>query len=156
MIGRTGVKTGEGEDEGIHDQVSIMIMTFCTWNVKGLGSEEKRWAVKDLVKRSKIGVFSLQETKLQSIDRRMEMDMWGRKSFDFVHKSAIGRLGGILVAWDLALYQVVDHRVGEYSVSVLLRHKVDELMWVFSGVYGSCGNEGNDLLREDLGKVRDD
>lgn len=34
--------------------------------------------MKDMVKRWKVSVFSLQETKVQEIDRKMEADMWGR------------------------------------------------------------------------------
>lgn len=80
----------------------------------GLEREDKMWAVKDMVKRWKIGVFSLQETKLQNIDRRMTADMWGRMSFDFIHKLAVGTSDGILVASDFFMFEVIDHWIGGF------------------------------------------
>lgn len=156
MKGRAGVEIVEGEDMVESRIVIIMMTTFCTWNVRGLRKEEQRWAVKDMVKRWKIGVFSLQEMKLHKIDRWMTVDMWGRMAFEFVHKPTIGKLGGILVAWDLSLFEAIDHRMGEYSILVLVRSKADNMEWAFSGIYGSCDHDGLDLLREELGRVRVD
>lgn len=110
--------------------------------------------MKDMVKRWKVSVFSLQGTKVQAADRRMVVDMWGRRSFDFIHKLVVGRFDEILVAWDEKVMEVIDHRVGGYSTSILGRNKEDDFVWDFSGVYGSCDPNEFDVLREELGSVR--
>lgn len=53
----------------------MKMTTFCTWNVRDLGKEERRWVVKDLVMWRKINILSLRETKLRSIDRRIATDL---------------------------------------------------------------------------------
>lgn len=96
----------------------MMKLNICSWNVRGLGKEEKWWVVKDLVRRWKVNVFSLQETKLQFINRKMRRDLWGRCSFDCIHKPTVGRSGRILVAWESLVLEMVEHRIWEVSVSV--------------------------------------
>lgn len=56
----------------------MMNITICTWNVKGLGWGEKRWGIKDLVKRWKVDLLILQEMEMRSIERRWTVDMWVR------------------------------------------------------------------------------
>lgn len=65
----------------------------------GLGKESRRFVVKDLCHREKVNILVLQETKLQKFRRSMEIDLWGRRSFEYVLKSAVGRSSGVLVAF---------------------------------------------------------
>lgn len=130
-----------------------MKTTFCTWSVRGLGREDRRWAVKDLLQRRKIYVISLQETKLQTINRRIVVDLWGR-SFEFVHKPMVGRADGILVAWDSSVIEVVDQFVGDFSVSILVRSREEGCCWAFSGVYDPSEVGRFPAFREKLGGIR--
>lgn len=136
------------------NQSHMMKTNICIWNVRGLGREKRRWGVKDLIKRWKVSIFSLQETKVQEIDRRMALNMWGRRSFSFIHKPASRRSRGILVAWDTKLMEVLDHCIGEFSISVLCWNKVEDKEWAFFGVYGQCNQRELSLLWEELSDVR--
>lgn len=79
------------------------------------------------------------------------MDLWGRRSFEFIHKLDVGRAGGILVAWDSSVFEVINHQIGEFSVSILGKNRDDGMLWAFKGVYGSCNQAaGFGLLREGL------
>lgn len=40
--------------------------------------------------------------------------------------------------WDSSVLERVNHHMGEFSVSILVRNKEDEGLWASSGVYGSC------------------
>lgn len=42
----------------------IMMKTIYTWNVRGLGREEKRWGIRALIRKGKVDIFTLWETKL--------------------------------------------------------------------------------------------
>lgn len=98
-------------------------------------------------------MITLQETKIQSMDRKISKDLWGRREFDFVHKPAIGSAGGILVARNKSKVEARDSRVGDYSVSIRCRMK-DSEEWPFTGVYGPCDPAAFGLLREDPCKVQ--
>lgn len=71
----------------------------------------------------------MQETKVQTIDMRMIVDLWGWKPFKFIHKPAKGRLGVILVAWNTKVIEVTDFRIGDSSIFVLCKSKEDEVVW---------------------------
>lgn len=49
---------------------------------------------------------------------------------------------------------VIDHRIGAYSVHVLGRNKEDDFVWAFLGVYGSCDPAKFGVIWEKLGNVR--
>lgn len=97
------------------------------------------------MKRWKISVLLMQQTKLHIIDRRMVVDLLGRSPFEFVHKSADRRAGGILAAWDTSMFQLVDQFIGDFSVSILTKPVKMGCLWAFSGVYGP-----NDAGRMDV------
>lgn len=101
------------------------------------------------MKRGKLNLISLQETKAQAIDKNMVLDLWGRNPFNFVYKLAVGRSGGIMVAWNTNVLEVTNYKVGEFSVSILCKNK-DDKEWAFSGVYGPCDQSEFGLFREDL------
>lgn len=89
----------------------------------------------------------------------MAADLWGRRSFEFIHKLAVGKSGGILVAWDAKVMEVINHLIGAFLVSILGRNKEDEKLWAFSSVYGSC-DQGHQaefgLLWVELSNIRSD
>lgn len=42
MMGQQRVEAGEGVAGGIQDLIVLMMPIICSWNVKGVGREEKR------------------------------------------------------------------------------------------------------------------
>lgn len=66
--------------------------------------------------------------------------MWGRKHFEFIHKSTTDSVGGILMAWNKNMVEVLDSRVGDYSVSILCRNVVDDNRWAFQECMGQQTN----------------
>lgn len=64
-----------------------------------------------MLKRWRVDLLTLQETRAQSIDKRMTTYLWGRRPFKFLHKPAKGRLGGILIAWNTKVVEVFDFRI---------------------------------------------
>lgn len=92
--------------------------------------------MKDLYKRWKVDVITLQETKLQQVGKKIVIDLWGCRPFKFLHKEADGKLGGPLVAWNSKSIEVLEHMFGDFSVSIICQNRLDSFKWVFSAVYG--------------------
>lgn len=53
-----------------------------------------------------------------------------------MHKEAINRGGGILVAWDKSSIDVVEWRSNTFLVSIKCKSQGSASLWIFSGVYG--------------------
>lgn len=83
----------------------------------------------------------------------MRLDLWGWKPFKFSHKPAEGRLGGILVAWNSRIIEVLDVCTRDYSVSVICKNKEVDKLWVFSSIYGPCNMEGLRKMWEELNRL---
>lgn len=73
---------------------------WVSWNVRGLGSAEKRRAVKDSIRSSKCEVILLQKTKLGNNKARFGELFANSLNHCFVEVLAIGSAGGLISCWD--------------------------------------------------------
>lgn len=60
-------------------------------------------------------------------------------------------VGGILVAWNTEVVEVLDSMVGDFSVSVLC--KEDGMKWAFSSVYGPADQSDFSGVKSKLDRV---
>lgn len=51
--------------------VEVLVMKIVTFNVRGLGGRVKKRELKKLVKREKLDMLCVQETKLENITQRI-------------------------------------------------------------------------------------
>ena len=77
-----------------------------------------------------------QETKLDCTNSAAVKSLWGSSYVDWVALDVIHTARGILVIWDIRVYEKIDCVVGSFSVSVLLKGVVDVFVWICTGVYG--------------------
>ncbi|RVX23794.1 hypothetical protein CK203_000662 [Vitis vinifera] len=75
-------------------------MKIISWNVRGLGSRNKRRMVKDFLRSENPDVVMIQETKYENCDRRFVGSVWTVRNKDWVALPAPGASGGILIIWD--------------------------------------------------------
>ena len=72
-------------------------MKIISWNVRGLGSRNKRRMVKDFLRSENPDVVMIQETKKVECDRRFVGSVWIIRNKEWVALSACGASGGILI-----------------------------------------------------------
>jgi len=61
----------------------VRVMKLLSWNIRGLGSAEKRREVRLLVGEKVPWIVCLQETKLSAFDSSIVSSLWGNPSFNF-------------------------------------------------------------------------
>jgi len=115
----TGVSTGPvltpvAVEEGVMDlvgggaaRVGVFLMKLVSWNVRGLGSFDKRREVRKLVEEKKPLILCLQETKLGVCDEKLTLLMWGDSNHAFSFRPSVGALGGLLTVWDTLEVEVL-------------------------------------------------
>lgn len=54
----------------------MLPMKVLSWNVRGLGGVDRRLLVKEIVRKNKVSIVMLQETKLSSMLEALVRDMW--------------------------------------------------------------------------------
>ena len=85
-------------------------MNILTYNVRGLGRGVKWSAIRRLVRKHKVDLLCLQETKKQQIDSTMCQSLWGDSDVSWEIQPASNTAGGLLCLWSDKSFKV-DRRV---------------------------------------------
>ena len=113
----------------------LVMNKILSWNIRGLGNPLAKRILKDMLLQNKIDLVRIQETKLEIYPYRCFSTLSSHIT-SWHHKPSVGSAGGILVGVNDNLFDVLSVWVKEFSVSVLLKNKVDSFEWIFSVVYG--------------------
>lgn len=74
---------------------------------------------------------------------------------DFQTLDADGTRGGLLTAWNLSLFDYVQDWNGLFSLTVLLKRKVDERSFMISNIYGSTAAHLKADFFQELRSIKD-
>jgi exonuclease III len=91
-----------------------------TFNIRGLGGRVKRRKVRELVRREKIELLALQETKVGSVDHSFCRRLWGGDNVAWRCNPALGRSGGLLILWDKEKGKLLETFQGQGFLGVYL------------------------------------
>ncbi|RVW64166.1 Transposon TX1 uncharacterized 149 kDa protein [Vitis vinifera] len=116
-------------------RVFVFPMKIISWNVRGLGSRNKRRMIKDFLRSENPDVVMIQETKKENCDRRFVGSVWTVRNKDWVALPASGASGGILIIWDSKILSREEVVIGSFSVSVKFSLDGCGPLWI-SAVYG--------------------
>ncbi|KAL4192452.1 hypothetical protein AMTRI_Chr06g194310 [Amborella trichopoda] len=111
-------------------------MKFVSWNIRGLGQEVKKKAVKDLVLKLSPTVLALVETKQPEPTLQLIRQIWGHKPTQRAALSTIGASSGIWVVWNPLEHTLISSHLGDFLVTVLLSSIPAGSLWKFTAVYG--------------------
>jgi exonuclease III len=75
-------------------------MITSSFNIRGLGGRVKRQKVWELVRREKVELLALQETKVANVDSSFCRSLWGGENVAWRCNPALGKSGGLLILWD--------------------------------------------------------
>jgi len=123
------------------------------WNVRGLNDAARRNSVRDVILSSNAEIVCLQETKIEHMNQRVFLSVFGSSYDKFVALPANGTRGGILIAWKSNTCQAIATRVDTFSVSVWFSEQEGRNWW-FTGVYGPQEDEEKVLFLQELRNIR--
>jgi len=125
-------------------------MKIISWNIRGLGSFEKRREVCNLVREKKLFILCVQETKLSVIDMNLCKSIWGGDLVDFSFQPSVGALGGIVTMWDTREVEVWSSMSCEHVLAISgCFVKTGDLFTVFN-VYVPCDSVWQQVLWNNL------
>uniref|UniRef100_A0A2N9IJZ1 Reverse transcriptase domain-containing protein n=1 Tax=Fagus sylvatica TaxID=28930 RepID=A0A2N9IJZ1_FAGSY len=130
------------------------LLKLLTWNVRGLNDPKKRVVLKNWLRKWKVDVVCLQETKLDKVDGRMISSIWGNRFAGWEVLDATHTAGGVLLLWDKRVVERIDSKVGMFSVSCHWKSLGDGFEWVGTGVYGPNRDDSRSELWAELVEVR--
>ena len=104
--------------------------------MRGANDSSKRKIIKAFLRKQKVDLLCIQETKFQSMIEGVVRSLGTRRFLDWRALDAFGSAGGILICWDKRSLEILDWEVGQLSISCRFRNVEDGFVWVFTGVYG--------------------
>ena len=124
----------------------MRVMKLLSWNIRGLGSAEKRSEVRLLVGEKVPWIVCLQETKLSTFDSSFVSLLWGNSSFNFSFCPSEGASGGLLIMWDTKEVEVWSSVSRTHFLLIHGRfvHSSEEFYLV--NVYAPCGSRDKEAL----------
>lgn len=118
----------------IHVRTSLCAVEL---ECQGVNNPARRKVVRDLVQEVGATIVTIQETKMEVIDRQVVVETLGdRFTENFVVFPASGTRGGILLAVDEDHYSIVNSEVGVHSVTAQIITASGLLDWSLTAVYG--------------------
>ncbi|XP_057444522.1 uncharacterized protein LOC130736749 [Lotus japonicus] len=125
-------------------------MILLSYNVRGLGSNVKLRAIRELVHQEKVGMLLVHESKLEEVDIRVCRSLWGSDDCEWLFKASDNRAGGIICIWQRGKFQLHNSLVGDGFVALLGYWENQPSICGIINVYAPCNSVGKQKLWDDL------
>ena len=130
-------------------------MRMLCFNCRGLGSQQKRTYIKNIIAKESIQFACLQETKMENIKFEVCQNMWGTLDVSWIHKNAENSAGGILTIWDDSAFKLEHHFLGNGFVYVQGIMLDKNQLVVVVNVYSTCSQSEKRIMWEDLLRIKE-
>ncbi|KAJ9704109.1 hypothetical protein PVL29_005411 [Vitis rotundifolia] len=131
-----------------------MNLKILSWNVRGVNDSSKRKLIKSIVRKQKVDLLCIQETKMQVMSEGVVRSLGSGIFLDWRVLNAIRSAGGILICWDKRSMEILEWEEGQFSISCKFKNVDDGVVWVFTGVYGPFSREERECLWEEIRAIR--
>ena len=122
--------------------------------MRGANDVNKRRIIKSVVRKQKVDLFCIQETKIQLMTDGVVKSLGVGRFLDWRTIEAVGAAGGVLICWDKRFLDLLEWEKGQFSISCKFRTVENGAIWVFTGVYGPFTKEDRECLWEEFGAIR--
>ena len=78
----------------------LMNLKLLSWNVRRANESTERKAIKSIIKKQKVDLFYIQETKIQVLSDRVVSSLGSGRFLDWKALDAFGSAEGILICLD--------------------------------------------------------
>nr|KYP70042.1 hypothetical protein KK1_009250 [Cajanus cajan] len=121
-------------------------MKILSFNIRGLGGRLKVVEVRNLVRSENVDMVCLQETKKESVDKKLCASLWGADDFEWAFYPSEGRSGGIVSIWKTSIFKLETSIIQPNFIALYGRWGEQNLdCWVVN-VYAPCVQQ----LKKDL------
>ena len=131
-----------------------MNIKLLSWNVRGVNESRKRKVIKSVVRKQKVDLFCIQETKIQLMSESVVRSLGSGRFLEWKALNACGSAGGMLICWDKRVLELLEWEVGQFSLSCRFKTLENGVIWAFTGVYGPFTRLEREGLWEKVGAIR--
>ena len=99
-----------------------MNLKLLSWNVRGANDNNKRRIIKSFVRKQKVDLLCIQETKIQLMTEGVVKSLGAGRFLDWRALEAAGSAGGVLICWDKRSLEILEWEEGQFSISCKFRN----------------------------------
>lgn len=111
-------------------------MNVLAWNIRGLNMPLKQREVKKMVKRLKVSILGLVETRVK-LENLVRIQAAMFPGWGIIHNYSSHRLGRIWLCWDLGKVSVEAIHIHEQMITCKVTSTDGGGSWILSIVYGA-------------------
>lgn len=124
------------------------MINILSWNARGLGSPNKRRALKDILLLHHIDILEIQETKKETFKNRSLLALSSTISH-WTFKPSIGASGGLLLGINETKLWILNSWIMNFSITMHIKTKSENFEFLLTLVYGPVLSRlRNDILEE--------
>ncbi|XP_073360100.1 uncharacterized protein [Aegilops tauschii subsp. strangulata] len=124
-----------------------------SWNVRGLNSPARRYAVKELAESHRTCILCLQETKLAAWSAEIVRELGGSTLDGCAVLPAMGTCGGAAILWNKQLLDLATHAIGAFSITAKVTVIQSNCSFWLTTVYGPVNDALKDSFLAELVQV---
>ncbi|GAU23785.1 hypothetical protein TSUD_26930 [Trifolium subterraneum] len=128
-----------GGSIGVNCSNSFQILSF---NVRGLGTVEKRRELRKVVVERRVDILCIQESKLQVVEASLIHSIWGTQDVNFSYKLSVGASGGIITMWDPRSVLVWSTVQVSGCLIIMGKFMTEDVDFCIANVYAPCDPQG--------------
>ncbi|XVF78437.1 hypothetical protein PTKIN_Ptkin14bG0133000 [Pterospermum kingtungense] len=128
-------------------------MKIVTWNVRGVGSLEKKRAVRRLLSRGKVDMLLLQESKLKEVTPRLSSWLFGNIGFISEFVLSDGNSGGLITCWKDEFFSMESKILSQQFILLIGTIKEVNLRCGICNVYAPNDDGDRLLLWKELSQL---
>ncbi|KAL6312516.1 hypothetical protein AAG906_033361 [Vitis piasezkii] len=106
-----------------------MNLKLLSWNVRGANDINKRRIIKSVVRKQKVDLLCIQETKIQLMTEGVVKNLGVGRFLDWRALEAVGAAGGVLICWDKRSLEILEWEEGQFSISCKFRNVENGVVW---------------------------
>lgn len=125
------------------------MVNILSWNARGLGSADKRRALKDFLSINRIDIVGVQETKKSENFSSRTLNALSSTITHWISKPSNGASGGLLLGIDDSKFWILDTWIKDFSITVHVKLKAANFEFLLTVVYGPVlANQRSSFLSE--------
>ena len=117
----------------------MLSLRILVWNVGGLNASARQSVVSDVIRDHHVSVVCFQESKFQAVTPTLISQCCGPKFSSFLAVPSVGASGGLILAWDDDVVQIVEVATSQHFILATCTCRAIGQSWVLCNVYGPQG-----------------
>ena len=90
--------------------------------MRGVNDNNKRKIIKSFVRKQKVDLLCIQETKIQLMSERVVKSLGAGRFLNWRALKVFGSTRGVLICWDKRSIEILDWEEGQFSISCKFRN----------------------------------